>query len=818
MKKRGVKEFKYLVNNIPEFVYKEKDEKSTSKKRELNPKDVEVSEKILKEIKTEEFKKTIPEKSIDEIELQRSEFSKKDIEKETNKLLKMLQESGEDGHLKDMGKLLKEIENKDKEIEKFNEEKKKKEKEISEKSKLKNKKFKEDEYGSLLRDIKILENKIEKENDLDNIAKMKKELSFSKEKLQKITDEQKSKSEEIQKEVEKLNESLIEMNDGLKKFKLEKNNLDKKKDILKEDLKMYEGVASFYRGIIQKSQEAKKYERSISVQRNNLIKEKEKLLKEIKEKNNDIKKTDNPNLKNNLKEEIKVKKDYADFLSNAIEELQYFLTSDGDVLDLSEKKQKEYLEDNLKAIQDQAIKMFPDLLYKWVENPEVIKKIDKIQDELKKLKDKKELTDKDRREIERYKEEMDKLKLTSLKKVRVDEKEGLAKLEKIREYFLTPQEVNGELYNPKKNLITREDYLDFLKKYDDKLKKIERISEEGMKRDKYLKEIYLIPTLLDFGDISEKDIKERDINDVRPLSIFKQDSSTSKDKKAPFYEATVMTEQLFKNTQDLKKIKSQYENYIDLFNKEDKGKWKPFFEKIEKTSSIFSDLLDELKNNKILELSEKEENLDIEKKEKIWKNKRDEFLGRFNKAMKDFKEVVNKKSGEEQFEKFMNLRRRSFDINSYLKNYDISEFDSSKIDYDYLNKKLDEISSKIFKNKEDLASFINSENYSYKNSNKLNLEDFIKKLEDDVKKHHELKEKKRKEDAKEKEKENKKFDKDESYLWKNLKPSYGIKAGSILLKTENSILYKIEKMSFMINDPFIKLELESISNKLKTFI
>lgn len=908
---RFIKEFKNLAKNIPEFIYVKKKDQSTSTTRALNEKDLEISKKVQKNIKVEEFKKTIPEKSFDEINLDRFVFNQKKIEKDSEKLMKMLYESGDENQIIERNKLINEWNKKNEDIKEFNNEKDKLNKEKKELKNLTNKLYNEDVFNSLTNTVKNLEKSLEKETDPARIKKMTDELNISRKKLKEVTEDQKEKSEEIQKKIKVLNEKLQTLNEKLDVNKKEKRSLNKQKNIVEKNYEMYEGLAKWSDAMAQKAIEAKNYARSISVQRKNIEKNIKDLEKEIKENKKKIKNNENDEgAEISLKEKNKLKENELKFLKEAIEELDYFVTADGDVVGLSEKIQKEYLEKNLKQLVESVLKKFPDIMYKWVKKPETIKRIEEIEKEINKIKDKKEKDEKDEKEIDKFEEEIEKLEKYGIEKVKVTLEESKKRIEELREYFLTTQVVNGQTYDPKISFITVENYLDYLKEFDEKLKKIDALAEEGIRRDKYLKEIYIIPNHMDLGTVEElvvkekkdleekieknkkeieknknnekvlkdlkdieedlvdklnslpsavnkEDIKNKKIENIRPLSIFRNDSATSKDKKTPRYESTLVTSQLYKNMKDLDKIKSQYENYHKLFKIDEKGenkKWENLFKKINNTRKNFSDLLDSLSNNSILDLSEKEKDLSIDQKEKIWKNKRDDFLIKLNESIIDFKKIENedfkgllKEDSDdiaESFKKLNNLNKRSFDVYSYLRNYPYEEFLPSEEEFkklkefDYklkiseeefkelkisekefkeLKKVLSDINDKKFKNFSEIKEFIESEKYSFKDSKNKKLENFLEQLEDYIKIHHTVKTSYLKKKEKEDEDERKKMNKPD-YLWKNLKPSFGIKAGSVLLKTENSILYKIEKLSYMFKDPFVKLELESISNKLKEII
>jgi len=761
-----VKEFKYLVNNVPEFVYKEKDEASNSKKRELNPKDVEISETIMDSIQKKELTRTMPGKDIEEIRLQREEYKKKKEELDRNNLMNILPEKSFD----DIAEILDAIEDKDNKLTTIEKKVNSLRYEIQEKRNQINKKYKDDDYETLLTKKETLEKNIEKETNPDSLKIKRQELSDIKQKLDKITEEKKNKSEEIKKEIDQLTEDLKDINSNLDDAKKEKKDLENKKKDLDKDLKEYDNVSSFWKGLRDQYAKAEKYKRSITYQRKLLEEEKTNLEQEI----NELKKN---NLKKHNDDLINRQKEHLDFLKKAIDHLSYFLTSDRDVINLSESKQKEYLANNLKAIQKHTLEIAPNLIFEWKLDPKIDKDITELRSQIDDLeKSEKDLTEKDRVKIKKLQDKIEHLKITGRKKEKVPLEEARQRLEEVRKYFLTPQDIKGKKRTPKMGLMTQENFLEYVKGLDDQFKKMKEISEEGVLRF----------NLRYFFDAPISSIIENTDNSQLTLPSY------LKSKK-----------------DDIVKIRGTYENYLKLFDIDKKNV--TFFDDLENVGKKFKNLIDKLEKRKLFELSEEQKNLDLEEKEKIFKEKKEEFINQITEANNDLNKIKKDKSLDGSFKKFIKLRDRANDIDSYIKTYNMNQFQESKIDYDYLSKKLEEILDKKFKNKEELEKFLDEENFLYKDKSKNKLEEFINKLNGDINTH-----KKLLTESIRKSPNNKTFD--ERELFKNLNPSFGIKAGSILLKTENSILYKIDKISGMIQDPFIKLEIKSIRDKLKMFI
>lgn len=770
------KNFENLLKKLPKFEYVEIGDTEEKKKtvRKLNKEDLEFIEQIKILIPEKEQKELndiiFPGMSKEEIKFKREVFKENLEKKEKDKLLKYFWKNDKK-QFTDMEDLEKEISKKKSEISE-------KEKNISENKKIIQKKLKEDVVLDLERKINNLEKKLNKEDDPKNIEEMQKELGIYRKQREKITEDQKKKSEEVQKELDEIQKETKNLSKELKSLK-------NKRKTQEENNKMYLDLGSWYKGILQKADQAKKYEKSLEFRRSKILKEKERLEKKNKILQDDLKKSTNSNLKEEIKKQVDFNDSEIKFLDKALKELSYDLSPRGEVINLDPKLQEKYFEKFMDDVTSDAIKKFPSLLYEWKEDPEVLNKKKNLEEKIKELEKKEKLEKGDKKLLESYKKVLESLDITLFKKQRVEKSEAIKKIKEIREFFLKPQEVFGDLYIPKKNLITEESYLKYLKDLDAKMEEMEKVREEGLVREKYLKRLY--------------------------EHIPESESATNR--LVPRMSAFVIPQEVKTLKENLTKVYSQFKNYVSLLEDSDvkSPKYENFLENLQKNIRNVSKMFEDLNNNKILEVA-KDDKLSIDQKDKIMKKQFDSFMDKYEDSKKEYKRIMKETSdmfNDKNLKEITNLREKTFKIINSLNDRDIPGLNS-----DDLIKELEKILSKKFDNKEDMEDFLNAKDYDFKSSKNLELGNYLKSIEKEIENHFN-KEKLKKEQELDKLKEM--MSKGESYIFESNKDTM-IKSGSILLNCENNIFTNFEKIASLAPNSFIREEINSVFLKIKEII
>lgn len=186
-----------------------------------------------------------------------------------------------------------------------------------------------------------------------------------------------------------------------------------------------------------------------------------------------------------------------------------------DTSELSESDLKEYLKNFEDAMVVHYLNEFPEMMYEKVPNESILKRVDKLNKELKELEAKEDKTKKDEQAIKDLKSEITKMEGSTTKKLR-DEAGALSEIRKLRERFKS-------LNNGKDVLMLSEDdykkYVSEVKVKDEAMQKI--LEKAGVDFERMRKDDPIVYKLKDYEDKKEKprSLTRHDKTDEKKSSV-----------------------------------------------------------------------------------------------------------------------------------------------------------------------------------------------------------------------------------------------------------------------------------------------------------
>jgi hypothetical protein len=169
-----------------------------------------------------------------------------------------------------------------------------------------------------------------------------------------------------------------------------------------------------------------------------------------------------------------------------------------DLSELPDAQVREYLQRFEDAMIVNYINKFPEIMYKFVPDDVVEKKIQKAEKDLKQIQDKESKNKKDEKDIAELKLQIDKLDKNKNKKVLRDDDEAVEEIKKLRERLQA-------MHDGKKLMITPEDYLKYVAEAKLKDAAMRKILEKAkVDFENMMKEDKIIYKLKDYQDKKEK--------------------------------------------------------------------------------------------------------------------------------------------------------------------------------------------------------------------------------------------------------------------------------------------------------------------------